>query len=127
MEKEITLGTIQFMYINLFQKWEAIKDQIQLDPRNLYSLIGLKKTVITEMEKMQEVVREFLNTIEGIDYKEDGSFQVPEDRIDDVNNKIAEMNETKITIHYSPIEIKDENCKIPMEVMEVLFDFIEIK
>lgn len=127
MKKEITLGAIQSMYINLFQDWENIKDEIQLDPKSLYNLISIKRVVFSEMEKMQEAVRGFLHNIEGIDYKEDGSFKVPENRVMDVNKQIAEMNKTIITIEYSPIEIKNENCKIPLKVMEALFDFIEIK
>jgi len=127
MKKEVTLGMIQAMYIGLFQNWNEIKNQIQLDPKNLYSLIGIKKVVLTEMEKMQEAVQEFISTIDNIEYHDDGSFSVPDEHIQEVNNKLAELNASTILFDYVPIEIKDDNCQIPMEVMETLFDFIEIK
>ena len=127
MKKEITLGTVQSIYVTLFQNWDSIKENIKLDPKNLYNLISLKKAILIEVEKMQEAVRDFINTVNGVTYNPDGSFKIPEDKIAETNIKLAEMSNIIVEIEYVPIEIKDEDCKIPIELVEALFDFIEVK
>lgn len=127
MEKEIKLGVLQDIYMNLFQNWDENKKGIELGPKSLYNLISLKKIVLSEMEKMQEAVQEFIKTLDGVSIKDDGTFNVPQELIPAVNGRLAEMNNEVITIDYKPIEVNEETDKLPIEVMDVLFDFIEVK
>ena len=127
MEKEIKLGALQDIYIKLFQNWDTIKDEIHLDPKNLYNLIGLKKTILSEMEKMQEAVNAFIGTIDGVKLQDSGGFQIPPEKIPEVNQKLFEMNDQTIKVVYTPIEIDNITAKVPINLIEALFEFIEIK
>lgn len=127
MEKEIKLGVLQEIYIKLFQDWDKIKDEIHLDPKNLYNLVGLKKTILSEMEKMQEAVNAFISTIDGVKLQDSGGFQIPPEKVPEVNQKLFEMNEQTIKITYTPIEIDNTTAKVPINFIEALFEFIEIK
>lgn len=127
MEKEIKLGVLQEIYIKLFQDWDKIKDEIHLDPKNLYNLVGLKKTILSEMEKMQEAVNAFISTIDGVELQDSGGFQIPPEKVPEVNQKLFEMNEQTIKITYTPIEIDNITAKVPINFIEALFEFIEIK
>lgn len=127
MEKEIKLGVLQEIYIKLFQDWDKIKDEIHLDPKNLYNLVGLKKTILSEMEKMQEAVNAFISTIDGVKLQDSGGFQIPPEKVPEVNQKLFEMNEQTIKITYTPIEIDNKTAKVPINFIEALFEFIEIK
>lgn len=127
MEKEIKLGVLQEIYVKLFQDWDKIKDEIHLDPKNLYNLVGLKKTILSEMEKMQEAVNAFISTIDGVELQDSGGFQIPPEKVPEVNQKLFEMNEQTIKITYTPIEIDNITAKVPINFIEALFEFIEIK
>lgn len=127
MKKEISLNEIQNIYAAIFQDWHRFQENIKLDPKNLYNLIKLKKTILNEVEQMQETLRNFISSIDGVTINADGTFKIPEDKIVDTNVKLNEMGAIIVEIEYTPIKIISEEQKIPIEVMEALFDFIEVE
>lgn len=121
-----TLNAIELRVLagELLPKWESVRSELKLSPKQLYHLIGLKKALESNYYTINEALAMFL-TQEGCTPREDGSFVIPPEKMEFINGKLQEMSEQEVEIEYSPILVGESDV-VPPAVMESLFDFIEL-
>lgn len=125
MKKDITFGKIMSLSQMLTSSWEDLKGQINLSPKNTYSLIALKRKVLEAGQTFQETIAQIALRHNG-EMQPDGSIRVPDEEIDKVNQELAPMQNETTEIEYTPIVVSDDDF-LPFGIMEALFDFIELK
>lgn len=123
--KSMSLNEVKIIGDSLFANWEATKSDVHISGTSQFRLICLKKTLQTELEKTQETMLSIAHNCGGIE-QPDGTVKIPDERIPEANRALREMGEEIIDIEYSPIILRDEDS-MPIELMECIADFIEIK
>lgn len=124
MIKAITTGEIRKICEDLFPIWEESRKQIKCSGKTTYNIIKLKKELEKHLITIQDTVMTMAEQSGGI-RQDNGSYRVPEDKVEELNTKLSEFSESTIEIEYSPIALS-ENDEIPPVVMDALFDFIEM-
>lgn len=122
-----TLGTnqLQMMANNLARVWEEEKQTANLSAKSLYHLIGLKKNIVDESNKITEMVR-LIAEQAGAVTNENGGLQIPDDKVEEVNLKLTDFAKETIDLEYEEIVIK-EGDSISPTLMDILFDFIKVE
>lgn len=122
-----TLGTnqLQMMANNLARVWEEEKQTANLSAKSLYRLIGLKKNIVEESNKITEMVR-LIAEQAGAVTNENGGLQIPDDKVEEVNLKLTDFAKETIDLEYEEIVIK-EGDSISPTLMDILFDFIKVE
>lgn len=124
--KEITLTNAKLRYIgSVLINWDTYKDQIHLGGRSLYALIGIKRLIGEKNADIDSTIRAIADQYQG-EVRMDGSVKFPDDKLSEVNDVLQEAMNTEVGVTYLPINI-NETDSLPPELMEVLFDFIEIE
>lgn len=122
--KTLKNGDIRQISFDLENQWEGLKSQIKVSGKTLYAIISIKKT----LSEIGRTVAEAFFTVgqnAGGSDNGDGSMKIPDDKIDEVNTALTEIANTQTDIEYIPI-ILGENDSVPVEIMDLLFDFISI-
>lgn len=122
--KTMKNGDIRQISFDLENQWEGLKSQIKVSGKSLYAIISIKKT----LSEIGRTVAEAFFTVgqnAGGSDNGDGSMKIPDDKIDEVNTALTEIANTQTDIEYIPI-ILGENDSVPVEIMDLLFDFISI-
>lgn len=123
MKKEITFNEITRMY-RVFQTWDAYVKDIKLNPISLYRLIDLKRKIEICESAIEETIRTiFVNNGAA---EEQGMLRLPNDKQEAVAKEIEDLGNQKEEIEFQKITIKEED-NIPVELFDILFDFVEIK
>lgn len=122
-----TFGTnkVQTMANELTKAWEEEKKEIKLSAKSLYHLIGLKKVLVDEANKITEMVR-LIAEQAGATPNENGGLSIPEDKLDEVNQKLFDFAQETVDIEYDIITITEDD-HVSAVMMDALFDFIEIQ
>lgn len=122
-----TFGTnkVQTMANELTKAWEEEKKEIKLSAKSLYHLIGLKKVLVDEANKITEMVR-LIAEQAGATPNENGGLSIPEDKLDEVNQKLFDFAQETVDIEYDVITITEDD-HVSAVMMDALFDFIEIQ
>lgn len=118
-------GDIRQISFTLDTNWDQIKRGLSVSGKSLYSIIALKR----KLAEMAGVITESFLVIgqnHGGQVQQDGSLKVPDDQIPEVNKLLTEVALETQEISYQPIVLKDSD-DIPAELMELLFDFIEMR
>lgn len=117
-------GDIRQISYTLDSEWESIKNQIKVSGKTLYAIIALKR----ELANLANVITESFIVIgqsHGGQPQPDGSLKIPDENIPEVNKLLTEVaNETQ-SVEYRPI-VLTETDDVPTDLMELLFDFIEM-
>lgn len=124
MIKEITMGEARVLGMTVLNNWESQISNIQLSGKALYNLIGIKRELEQCVLKIQETVSTLAKNVGG-EPQDNGSFKIPEDKVDELNTQLQEFNEEKVEIQYSPVKVGEKD-NLPPIFMDALFDFIEI-
>lgn len=122
--KTLKNGDIRQISFDLENQWDRLKSQIKVSGKTLYAIISIKKT----LSEIGRTVAEAFFTVgqnAGGSDNGDGSMKIPDDKIDEVNTALTEIANTQTDIEYIPI-ILGENDSVPVEIMDLLFDFISI-
>lgn len=124
-EKKITVGEVAALAQFLIGNWDDHKNEIKLSGRSVYALIGLKNSLMSEFRKLQEATRTVVLAHGGVE-QDDGNIKVPDAEIGATNMELAEMHREETTLTFTPIIVTD-NDSLPLDFMDALFNFIELK
>lgn len=122
MTKTMTFSDVKLLSDSFANFWAQDKEQISLSGKPLYNLIKLKK----ELEKKALTIQETIIALGeqfGGSFNEEGRFTIPEDHVQEVNEKIMEMGEQEIEIEYDEIILTEKDNLSP-QLMDLLFDFV---
>lgn len=125
MTKQISIGEVRAIALWFVQNWANSKNNLKLAPKQLYNLIALKKTIENEFLKANEAIQTILEQ-NGCPSQGDGTYKIPEEKRDQITNQLNEISEQTIELEYNLIEIGDEDSISP-ELLDILFDFVQIK
>lgn len=121
--REMTLGEASVNGQFLMNSWNDLKADIKLKATNMYALITIRKVMQEKAQVIQEAVLEFARSAGGIE--EDGGVRIPDDKVDEVNEQLRELQKQTFNIEYKPITIGSEES-LPIDLMDILYDFIVI-
>lgn len=120
----LTMGEARVMATDFLNNWESEKNKMQLSGPAMYNLIAVKKELEKHIVKIQETVSTLASAAGG-ELQDNGSYRIPEDKVEELNQKLAEFNSETLEIEYSPIKLR-ENDYLPPVFMDALFNFIEL-
>ena len=125
MIKTITTAQVRNICEDLLPNWETERKNIQLSGRDMYSIIKIKK----ELEKKLGAIQETVATLpeqSGGERQDNGSYKIPPEKIESLNNELAAFSDEEVEIEYTPITIKKDDI-LPPVLMDCLFDFIDME
>ena len=123
MVKEFTANELKYLIETLFQNWEEFRKDLRLNGKSTYNLIAIKKEFERQAQILQETIFA-IGTELGGHPDDHGNFKVPNDKVEEMNNRLIEFGNQKIEISYNPIVIKDSDFMSP-GLMDLMFPFIE--
>lgn len=123
MVKEFTANELKYLIETLFQNWEEFRKDLRLNGKSTYNLIAIKKEFERQAQILQETIFA-IGTELGGRPDDHGNFKVPNDKVEEMNNRLMEFGNQKIEISYNPIVIKDSDFMSP-GLMDLMFPFIE--
>lgn len=118
-------GELQQISLALFQDWEKYKSQIRMTPIGLYKLLALKRNIETHARTLQDTVAMIAEECGGVP-NEQGGYNIPDDRKDELQQRLNEFATQEVQVEYNPIVITDGD-NLPIELMDILFSFLEVK
>ncbi len=115
-------GDIRQIAFTLEGHWNEMKVGIRVSGKTMYNLIALKRQLA---EKAADITEAFMiiGQNNGGQIQENGSMQIPDENIQEVNKLLTEVANEQQDITYRPIELRDGD-DIPADLMDLLFDFI---
>lgn len=125
MIKTITTAQVRNICEDLLPNWETERKNIQLSGRDMYSIIKIKKELEKKLGEIQETVANLAEQSGG-ERQDNGSYKIPPEKIEDLNNELAAFSDEEVEIEYTPITIKKDDV-LPPVLMDCLFDFIEME
>ena len=125
MIKTITTAQVRNICEDLLPNWEIERKNIQLSGRDMYSIIKIKKELEKKLGEIQETVANLAEQSGG-ERQDNGSYKIPPEKIEDLNNELAAFSDEEVEIEYTPITIKKDDV-LPPVLMDCLFDFIEME
>lgn len=125
MIKTITTAQIRNICEDLLPNWETERKNIQLSGRDMYSIIKIKKELEKKLGEIQETVANLAEQSGG-ERQDNGSYKIPPEKIEDLNNELAAFSDEEVEIEYTPITIKKDDV-LPPVLMDCLFDFIDME
>lgn len=123
MKKEITFNEVSRIF-RVFTEWNMLSKNIKLGSVNLYRLIAFKKEIESKEMAIEETIRTIF--INNGATETDGLLRAPEDKQDLVVAQVNELSSEKVEIEVPEITLSEDD-NLPIELMEVLFDFIKVK
>lgn len=123
MKKEITFNEISRLF-KVFSGWQSYSKDIKLGTVSLYNLIAFKKAIEAKEMNIEETIRTIFLNNGAVD--DQGMLKLPEDKQEDVTKEIDELGRQTEEVEYKTITVANGD-NLPVELMEVLFDFIELK
>lgn len=125
MIKTITTAQVRNICEDLLPNWETERKNIQLSGRDMYSIIKIKKELEKKLGEIQETVATLAEQSGG-ERQDNGSYKIPPEKIEDLNNELAAFSDEEVEIEYTPITIKKDDV-LPPVLMDCLFDFIDME
>lgn len=125
MIKTITTAQVRNICEDLLPNWETERKNIQLSGRDMYSIIKIKKELEKKLGEIQETVATLAEQSGG-ERQDNGSYKIPPEKIEDLNNELAAFSDEEVEIEYTPITIKKDDI-LPPVLMDCLFDFIDME
>lgn len=108
----------------LSKYWDEWKNHFNSSMRNLYNLIGIKNILVERTKDIQEALKAVALTNGATEIN--GEINIPEDKKKLIDNKVTEFGKELITFDAPQIVLKAED-NIPVDCMDLLFDFIKIE
>lgn len=125
MEKTLKLGAMSQIAQVFMANWEKEKDNIKLSAKGLYALLGIRNACVEQYKKIQETALQTAKTLGG-EEQGDGSVKIPDDKLDEFNRQMNDLQNQDYELSYSAINLRDDD-NLPVAFMDILFDFIEMK
>lgn len=125
MIKTITTAQVRNICEDLLPNWETERKNIQLSGRDMYSIIKIKKELEKKLGEIQETVATLAEQSGG-ERQDNGSYKIPPEKIESLNNELAAFSDEEVEIEYTPIKIKNDDV-LPPVLMDCLFDFIDME
>ena len=125
MIKTITTAQVRNICEDLLPNWETERKNIQVSGRDMYSIIKIKKELEKKLGEIQETVATLAEQSGG-ERQDNGSYKIPPEKIEDLNNELAAFSGEEVEIEYTPITIKKDDV-LPPVLMDCLFDFIDME
>lgn len=125
MIKTITTAQVRNICEDLLPNWETERKNIQLSGRDMYSIIKIKKELEKKLGEIQETVATLAEQSGG-ERQGNGSYKIPPEKIESLNNELAAFSDEEVEIEYTPIKIKNDDV-LPPVLMDCLFDFIDME
>lgn len=125
MIKTITTAQVRNICEDLLPNWETERKNIQLSGRDMYSIIKIKKELEKKLGEIQETVATLAEQSGG-ERQDNGSYKIPPEKIESLNNELAAFSDEEVEIEYTPITIKKDDI-LPPILMDCLFDFIDME
>jgi hypothetical protein len=125
MIKTITTAQVRNICEDLLPNWETERKNIQVSGRDMYSIIKIKKELEKKLGEIQETVATLAEQSGG-ERQDNGSYKIPPEKIEDLNNELAAFSDEEVEIEYTPIKIKNDDV-LPPVLMDCLFDFIDME
>lgn len=125
MIKTITTAQVRNICEDLLPNWETERKNIQLSGRDMYSIIKIKKELEKKLGEIQETVATLAEQSGG-ERQDNGSYKIPPEKIESLNNELAAFSDEEVEIEYTPITIKKDDI-LPPVLMDCLFDFIDME
>lgn len=116
------MGNIATIFMN---QWEQHKGEVRLSGKSLYSLLAIRKIATEQLQQLQETAFTLAKNAGGTEMQ-NGGIKVPDDKVDEVNRELNDLQNSDFTLEYTPIVIGD-NDNLPIAFMEALYEFIELK
>lgn len=123
--RQMKIGDVRQIGFLLVTQWESLKDRVTVSGKSMYALIALKRTLEAKFQEINETFLE-VGQRHGGYANEQGNLQIPEDKIETVNTELTEIANEMIDIDYREILLRDGDY-LPPELMEALFEFIEVE
>lgn len=124
MTRTMSLGGASQIAQLFMTTWQAEKDNIKLSAKGMYSLLNIRNTCIDKFKAVQESAMEFARSVGATET--DKGLQVPEDKIPEVDRQLNDLQMETFELEYTPIAMRDDDA-LPMDYMEILLPFIEMK
>ena len=86
-------------------------------------------TISEEARKKLGEIQETVATLaeqSGGERQDNGSYKIPPEKIESLNNELAAFSDEEVEIEYTPITIKKDDI-LPPVLMDCLFDFIDME
>lgn len=126
MIKSITTAEVRNIGEDLLPNWNDQRSQIQLSGKSMFNLIKLKKELEKHLGEIQETVVSLAEQVGGEMQPQTGSYKIPPEKVEELNEKLAEFSKEEVEIEFTPI-VMTENAYLPPILMEAIFDFIEME
>lgn len=126
MIKTITTAQVRNIGEDLLPNWNDQRSQIQLSGKSMFNLIKLKKELEKHLGEIQETVVSLAEQVGGEMQPQTGSYKIPPEKVEELNEKLAEFSKEEVEIEFTPI-VMTENDYLPPILMEAIFDFIEME
>lgn len=123
MTKDFSNGEIRELGMAIQEAWNAEKNNIHASGGAMYAIVAAKRTLMTAFEDASEAVRAIAEAHGATPTQ--GGLQIPPEKVDEVNARLAELSDEKITLEYRPIKLTPAD-ELPPTLMDIFFDFIEM-
>lgn len=124
-KKTVQLGMMAALAQVFMEHWEEEKGNIKLNGKSMYALIGLRNIAQQQYRQIQESALALARAAGG-EEQPNGAVKVPDDKVDEVNNELNDIQNGDFELEYTPIIIGD-NDSLPLVFMDALYDYIELK
>lgn len=121
---EFSNGEIREMGIALQEVWNNEKQHIKVSGGAMYAIIAAKRTLSIAFDNASEAVRAIAESF-GATPNAQGNLSIPADKVDEVNQRLAELSDEKVPIEFRPIKLTPSD-ELPPTLMDIFFDFIEM-
>lgn len=121
--KDFSNGEIRELGIALQDVWNAEKNNIRVSGGAMYAIVAAKRALMSAFDDASEAVRTIAESYGATPTQ--GGFQIPPEKIDEVNARLAELSDEKTTVEYRPIKLTPTD-ELPPTLMDIFFDFIEM-
>lgn len=118
-------GDIRQISFELMSRWEAIRPQIKLSGKSTYALIALKRKLVEVGDSVTEAFMTVGQSLGG-EIDNQGRMQIPPEKVEEANKSLSEIALETTEIEYTPIVVGEDES-LPIDLMDLLFDFLEVK
>lgn len=125
MTKTMTINQMMPIANDFLQGWQDYKGRLQLKGKPLFHLIALKKQLEKQLVQAQETVAALAEQFGGVPDPAIGGYRIPEERQKEANVAIGDLVKTEVTFDFTPIKITEAD-EIPADLLDILFDFVEM-
>lgn len=125
MIKTLTAAELRRIAGEILENWENHKTSIHLKPKDMYHLVGLKKTLEQHFFQVNDALILMLES-HGATPNANGGYVIPPENREEVQKLMNELGAETIDIEYTPIVLREED-HIDVEILDAFYEFIEFQ